>query len=156
MFPIFLTIRISKRAAHQHNVNRSKSHTKSSQIFQGTSPVLGSTSRCSQTPLKLSRMLSDSARAFSSAPGRTCSDGGAFRMLWNMTNISVKHWSFGVLYTNLPETTKEAKTAAQLCRRRLVWPWLVCPSAGDWVPYIDRSCSDITTSHFVLFYLSLL
>jgi len=50
---------------HQQNVNRSGSNAESSQTLRVTSPVLLSTSRCSQTPLELSNVLSDSARAFS-------------------------------------------------------------------------------------------
>jgi len=53
---------------HQENVIRSGSHTQSSQTLQATSPVLLSTSRRSQTHLVLSKVLSDSARAFSGAP----------------------------------------------------------------------------------------
>ena len=50
---------------HQHNVIRSGSHTQSSQTLRATSPALLSTSRRSQTPLELSQVLSDSARAIS-------------------------------------------------------------------------------------------
>jgi len=78
---------------HQQNVNRSGSHTPSSQTLRATSPVLLSTSRCSQTPLEVSKVLSDSARAFSGAPESTCSYGGAFRMQRDLTYRIVKFWS---------------------------------------------------------------
>ena len=68
-------------ALHQQNVNRFGSNTQSSQILWVTSPVLLITSRCSQTPLELSKVLSDSPRAFSGVPESTCSYGGAFSML---------------------------------------------------------------------------
>jgi hypothetical protein len=55
---------------HQQNVNRSGSHTQTSQTLRSTAPVLLSTSRCSQAPLELSKVLSDSTRAFSGAPSR--------------------------------------------------------------------------------------
>jgi len=72
---------LREEVIHQHNVIRSGSHTQSSQTLRATSPVLLNTSRRSQTPLELSKVLSDTARAFSGAPGSTCSYGGAFRML---------------------------------------------------------------------------
>jgi len=81
-------------ALHQQNVNRSGSHTQSSQKLRATSPVLLSTSRCSQTPLELSKVLSDSPRAVSGASESTCSYGGAFRMLRDLTYRIVKFWSF--------------------------------------------------------------
>jgi len=53
---------------HQQNVNRSGTNTQSSHSLWVTSPVLLSTSGCSQTPLELRKVLSDSAREFSDAP----------------------------------------------------------------------------------------
>jgi hypothetical protein len=47
------------------NVNRSGNTTQSSQMLRANSSVHLSTSRCSQSPLKLNNVLSDSARAFS-------------------------------------------------------------------------------------------
>jgi len=102
---------------HQQNVNRSGSNMQSSQTLWVTSPVLLSTSGCSQTPLELSKVLSDSAREFSGAPGSTCSYGGAFRMLQDLTYRIVKFWSSSDLYAELRETSREAETAAQLCGR---------------------------------------
>jgi hypothetical protein len=78
---------------HQQNVNRSGSHTQTSQILRSTSPVLPSDSRCSQAPLDLSKVLSDSERAFSGAPESTCSYGGAFKMLRDLTFRIVIFWS---------------------------------------------------------------
>jgi len=75
----------------------------SSQILRATSPVLLSTSGCSQTPLELSKVLSDTARAFSGALESPCSYGGAFRMLRDLTYAIFK---FGA-----PETS------AQICGR---------------------------------------
>jgi len=83
----------SNDSADQQNFNRSGDHTQSSQTLHATSPVLLSTSRCSQTPLELSRVLSDSASAFSGASESTCSYGGAFRMLRDLTSRIVIIWS---------------------------------------------------------------
>jgi len=74
-----------RSTSHQQSVNRSGSHTQSSQILRVTSPVLLSTSRCFQTPLEPIKVLSDSPRAVSSPPGSTCSYRGAFRMLQDLT-----------------------------------------------------------------------
>ena len=105
------------RSVHQQNVNQSGRNTQSSQTLRATSPVLLSTSRCSQTPLELSKVLSDSAREFSGAPGSTCSYGGAFRILRDLTYRIVKFRSSYDLYADLQETWREAETAAQLCGR---------------------------------------
>jgi hypothetical protein len=78
---------------HQQNVNRLGRNTQSSQTLRATSAMLLSTSRCSQPPLELSNVLSDSARAFSGAPESTCTYGGAFRMLQDLTYRIVKFWS---------------------------------------------------------------
>ena len=78
---------------HQQNVNRSGSHTQTSQTPRLPSAVLLSTSRCSQAPLELSSVLSDSARAFSGASESTCSYGGAFRTIRDLTIRIVKFWS---------------------------------------------------------------
>jgi len=51
--------------AYQQNVNRSRSNMQSSETLWATSPVLLSTSRCSQTPQELGKVLSDSATALS-------------------------------------------------------------------------------------------
>ena len=77
----------------QQNVNRSESNAQSSQTLLATSPVLLTTSRCSQTPLEVSKELSDSAGAFSGVPESTRSYGGAFRMLQDLTYRIVKLWS---------------------------------------------------------------
>ena len=60
-----LSVVVPNCTIHQQNVNRFGSNTQSSQTLRATSPVLLSTSRCSKTPLELSKVLSDSARAFS-------------------------------------------------------------------------------------------
>jgi len=49
-----------------------------------------SSSRCFQPPLELCDVSSDSARAFSRSPENTCSDGGVFQMLWDLTIRIVK------------------------------------------------------------------
>jgi len=110
---------------HKQNVHPSGRNTQSSQTLRATSPVLLSTSSCSQTPLKLSKVLSDCARAFSGAPERTWSYGGAFRMLRDMIYWIVKCWSSGDLCADLRETSRAAlretsgaaKTPAQHYRR---------------------------------------
>jgi hypothetical protein len=90
--------------SHQQNVIRSRSHTQTSQTLRQPTPVLLSTSRCSQPHLELCKMLSDSARAFSRASESTSSAGGAFRMLRDLTIMIVKFWSCGDLCTGLRET----------------------------------------------------
>jgi len=80
----------NNHSLHQQNVNRSRSNTQSSQTLWLTLPVLLSTSKCSQTTLELSKVLSDSARAFSGAPESTCSYGGAFRMIRDLTYVLVQ------------------------------------------------------------------
>jgi len=102
---------------HQLNVNRSGSNMQPSQTLRATSPVLPSTSRCSQTALELRNVLSDSARAFSCAPESTCSYGGAFSMLRDLTYRIVKFWSCWDLCADLRETSRAAETAAQHCGR---------------------------------------
>jgi len=102
---------------HQQNVNRSGSHTQSSQTLRANSPVLLSTSWYSQTPLALSNVLSNSARAFSGAPESTCSYGGTFRMLWDLTFRKVKFWSSWGPCADLQETSWAAETAEQVCGR---------------------------------------
>ena len=82
---------------NQQNVTLSGRHTQSSETLRATSPLLLSTLRRSQTPLELSNVLSDSARAFSGAPSRIG-----------------KFWSFCDLSAHLRETSTEAETAAQL------------------------------------------
>jgi len=89
---------------HQQNVNRSGSHMQTSQTLFLPSPVLLCTSRCTQAPLELCKVLSDSARAFSGAPESTCSYGGAFRTLRDMTISIVKFWSSWGCYAALRET----------------------------------------------------
>jgi hypothetical protein len=89
---------------HQQNVNRSGSHTQTSQTLPQTSPVLPSNSRFAKAPLELSKVLSDSARAFSGAPESTCSYGGAFRMPRDVTYRIVKFWSCRDLCAGLWET----------------------------------------------------
>jgi len=146
---------------HQQNLIRSGNHTQSSQTLRATSPVLLSTPRRSQTPLELSKVPSESARAFSGAPESTCSYGGAFRML-----------HLGLSNFGAP------KTSAQICRRlreklrppcSSVWYFesgRECSAAlqgtwchiltGDLMPYSHISGFYITTRHFVLSYSSLL
>ena len=64
-------------------------------------------------PLQLSKVLSDSARAFSGAPESTCSYGGGFRMLRDWTSRILKFWSYWDLCADLRETSREAETAAR-------------------------------------------
>ena len=138
---------------HQQNVSWFGSHTQSPQTLGVTSPVLLSTSRCSQTPLELSKVLSDSARAFSGAPERTCSYGGAFRMLRDLTYRIVQFWSSWDLCAYLRETLRDA---VPLCGIHREQPRPQCCSAGELVLYSHSGCSYITTRHFILLYSSLL
>jgi len=144
------------RERHQQNVNRSGSHRQSSQTLRATSPVLLSTCRCSQTPLELSNVLSDSPRAVSGAPESTCSYGGGFRMLRDLTYRIVKFWNSWDLCADLREISRAGETSAQLSGRLRGQPRLLHTSAGDLVPYSHSSSSNITTRHFVLSYSSLL
>ena len=105
-------LQLACHRVHQQNVNRSGSHTQSSKTLRATSPVLLTTSRCSQTLLELSKVLSDFARVFTGAPDSTCSYGGAFRMLRDLTYRIVKFWSFWDLCADLPETLRAVETAA--------------------------------------------
>jgi len=61
---------ITAGVMHQQNVNRSGSHIQPSQTLWSTAPVLLSASRCSEAPLELSNLLSDSTRALSGASSR--------------------------------------------------------------------------------------
>jgi len=111
---------------HQQNVNQSGSNTQSFQSLWATSPLLPNTSRCLQTPLQLSKVLSDSARAFTGAHESTCSYGGAFRMLKDLTYRIVKFWSSWDLCADRRETSSEAEATAHHCR--ILWerPRLLC------------------------------
>jgi len=91
-------------ALHQQNVNQSGSHRQTSQTLLQTSPVLPSKSRCYQAHLELSNVLSDSARAFSSASESTCSFEGEFNMLRDLTYRIVKFSSCSGLCAGLRET----------------------------------------------------
>ena len=110
---------------HQQNVNRSGSNKQSSQTLWASSPVLLSIFRCSQTPLELSKVLSDCARACSGAPESTCSYGGALRILRALTYRIEKFGISGDLCTDLwqtltaalGETSRTARTATQHCGR---------------------------------------
>jgi len=141
---------------NQQNVNQSGSYTQPSQTLRSTSPVLPSTSRCSQTTLELHNVLSDSATAFSDAPESTCSYGEAFRMLRDLTYRIVKFWSFWDICTDLQETSRAAETAAQLCRRLHEQRRPLHSTEGDLVLYTHSGGSYTTTRHFVLSYSSLL
>jgi len=81
------------------------------------SPMLSTLSRCSETPLELGEVLSDSARAFSGAPETTCSYGGAFRMLQDLTYRVVKFWSSWDLYAGPWETSRAGQTSAPISWR---------------------------------------
>jgi hypothetical protein len=83
----------AERELCQKNVNRSGSHTQTSQTLWSTSLVLLNNSICSQAPLELNKELSDSARAFSGARKSMCSCGCAFKMLQYLTYRIVKCWS---------------------------------------------------------------
>jgi len=141
---------------HQHNVNQSRSNMHFTQTLWATSPVLPSASRCFQTPLELSKVFSDSARAFPGALESSCSYGDAFRMLQDLTYRIVKFWSSWDLCTDLWETLKQAETAAQLWRRLRKLPRPLQSTVGDLVLYTHSSGSYITTRHFVLSYSPLL
>jgi len=108
-WPVYGTPRL-----HQQNVNRSRSHTPTSQTLQSSSPVLPIISRCFQAPLEQSKVLSDSARAFSGAPKSTWSDRGAFRMQQELTIRIAKFWSSWDLWAARRETWCHILTTAVL------------------------------------------
>jgi len=110
---------------HQQNVIRSRSHTQTSQTLRVPSAVLLSTSRCSQPPLELCKVLSDSARAFSDAPESTCSDEGALRMLRDLMIRIIKIWLCWNLCASLRETSRAAETSAQALRE--TWCRILTP-----------------------------
>jgi len=89
---------------YQQNVNRSGSQTQTFQTLRSTSPVLLNNSICSQAPLNISKVLSDSARAFSGVPESTYSYGGAFRMQRYLTYRIMTFWSGWDLCAGLRET----------------------------------------------------
>jgi len=141
---------------HQQNVIWSETHRQSSQTLLVTTPKLPSTFRLSQTPLELSTVLSDSAKAFSGAPESICSYGGAFKMLRYLTYRIVKFCISWGLCTDLWETSREAETAVQNCGILRLWPRpLHCP-AGDLMPYSHSFGCYITTRQFILWYSPLL
>ena len=98
---------------HQQNGNRSGRYTHTTQTLQYPSPVLLSTSRCSQPPLELCNVLSDSARAISGARESTCTYGGAFRMLRDLTIRIVKFCSYWNRCAGQRETSRAAEASAQ-------------------------------------------
>jgi len=102
---------------HQHNVYLFWKRTQTSHTRPSILPVYLAHSICSQAPLELSNMLSDSARACSSASESTSRYGGAFRMLQYLTHRIVKFWSHYKVCTDLWETLRAAEISAQLCRR---------------------------------------
>jgi hypothetical protein len=95
---------ILSQPIHQQYVNRSGSHTQTSQTLPSPSPVLLSTFRCYQAPLELCKVLSDSASVFSGAPESTCTDGCSFSTLQELTNRIVKFLSRWDIRTSLLET----------------------------------------------------
>jgi len=102
---------------HLQNVNGSRSHMQTFQTHQSTTPVLLNLSRRSHPPLELSKILSDSARAFPCAPESTYSDKGTLRMEQDLTYRIVKFWSSWNLYVGQRETSRAAETSVQLWRR---------------------------------------
>jgi len=98
-------------------VNQFEYHMHTSETLRKLSPVLLSISRCSQPPLELRRVLSDSARWFPGAPESTCSYEGAFRMQWDLTIRVFNLWSCGDLATDLRVTSRGAVTSAIVHKR---------------------------------------
>jgi len=96
---------------HQQYVNRSGSHIQTSQTLRSPPPVLLNNSICSQAPLKICKVLSDSAGAFSGAPESTCSYRGAVRMPRYLTYRIVTSWSSWDLCAGLQETSWRILTA---------------------------------------------
>jgi len=144
----FSAIRAKDQVLHQHNVTRPRPNAQSSQTLQVTSSVVLIRSRCSQTFLELSKVLSDSASAYAATPESTCSDGGAFRMLRYLTDRIVKFWSCWDLCTDLGRTSREAETTVLLCGWPLEQPIPLRRTAGHLVLYPPSRGCYITTRHF--------
>jgi len=90
---------------NQQNVNRSRCHTQTTQTLRLTPPVLSSNSRCSDAPLEICKVISDSARAFSGATG--CYEiwligysnfgviGASAQLSGRLNAEFLQHWFFG-------------------------------------------------------------
>jgi len=76
---------------HQQNVKHTRSCMTISQMLRSTLAVHQSHCRHSQTTLKLFKVLSDAARVFSGAPEYTCTCGGVFKMLQNVTHTRLNN-----------------------------------------------------------------
>ena len=109
-----------------------------------------------QTPVELSKVLSDSAWAFSGAPECTFSYGAAFRMLQDLTYTIVEFWRWWDLCPELRESSTRAGSATHLCAIPQEQPSSLCSSAGDLMLHSHCSDSYITTRYFILSYLALL
>jgi hypothetical protein len=118
---------------NQHNVTQSRSNTQASQTLSERSPVLISNSKCSRAPLELCKLLSDSARAFASATGRTCSDGGAIRMLRDLIIMIVILWSC----YDLSEDLRNSSRAPEISVHPWQETWCRIPTVVvPWVPQL--------------------
>jgi hypothetical protein len=136
--------------AHKQNGNRFKSNMQSSQTHRAPTPVLWSVSGCSQTPLELTTVLPDAARAFSGAAEITCNSGGVFWMLCNFTSKIINFWSSWEPCTDLREISREVESAAQLCRILPEQPWLLCSFTGNLTSYSHHTISVMTPRHCIL------
>ena len=85
---------------HQQNKSRFECHMKTSATLQTITAVPRNSSKYSQAPLELCKVLSDSTTAFSGAPYRI-----------------VQYWRSWELSTDLRETSIAAETTVQVCRR---------------------------------------
>jgi len=118
---------------HQQNANRFRSHMQTSHRLWAISAVLVSTARCFPAHLELSNVLTDSARAFPGASESTCSYGGTFWMLQDLTYSIFKCWSCWDLCTGLQNTSTAAEISAQICGRLREQLKSLRRSEGNWV-----------------------
>jgi len=112
-----LCIQYLTALSHQQNVNRSGSDRQTSQTLPQTTPVLPSNSRCSQAPLELSKVLSDSARAFSGAPESTCSNDISNNPSFRLKHPGVPDGSDGSGGTSYPLTENQTRPVTQATGR---------------------------------------
>jgi len=127
---------------HQQNVNCSGSPIHISETIWMISPVLRSNRRYSQAHLALGKVVSDFARAFSSAPESICSYGGAFKMLWYDTDRIFNFWCSGDLSKSLRESSWVTETSAQLCGEQLI----LCRIPTAWLLQF-RNCKALHPSY---------
>ena len=101
--------------------------------------MLLSHSRCSQAPLELGKVLSDSAWAFPGVSESTCSSRGAFQKLHYLTYRIGNCWVSWDICASPRETSRAAETSAYLCWWLYTWCCLLTAEVPR-VPYYKPCC----------------